>query len=58
MPLEVNEIDIRMQVGNKADEDKKDKREIKSGCENPDYEDIVNECTHRVLKRLLAAKER
>jgi len=58
MPLEVNEIDIRMQVGNNTDEDKKDKREIKSGCDNPDYEEIVDECTRRVLKRLLAAKER
>lgn len=58
MPLEVNEIDIRMRVGDRADEDKKDNREIESGCGNPDYEAIVAECTQRVIKRLLAAKER
>jgi len=58
MSLEVNEIDIRMHVGDKADEVKKDKREIKSDCENPDYEAIVEECTRRVIKRLIIEKER
>jgi len=58
MSLEVNEIDIRMHVGDKADEVKKDKREIKSDCKNPDYEAIVEECTRRVIKRLKIAKER
>ncbi len=59
MPLEVNEIDIRMRVGEKPEEIKnKDIQIESSGCGNPDYEAIVSECTRRVLQRVMSAQER
>ncbi len=53
MALEINEIDIVMRVGDRADEVKQNQPDIRSDeCGNPDYDAIVADCTRRVLQQL------
>jgi hypothetical protein len=57
--LEINEIDIQMSVGGRADEVKQNQPDIQTTeCGNPDYEAIVADCTRRVLQRIAAMQER
>ncbi|MCR6650887.1 MAG: DUF5908 family protein [Cellvibrionaceae bacterium] len=53
MPLEINEIDIIMRVGDSAEEMKQNQPNVTTNeCGAPDYDAIVADCTRRVLQRL------
>lgn len=59
MALEINEIDIVMRIGERADEVKQNQPDVKtSECGNPDYDAIVADCTRRVLQRLATLQAR
>lgn len=59
MALEINEIDIVMRVGDRADEVKQNQPNVQTGeCGNPDYDAIVADCTRRVLQRLATLQAR
>lgn len=59
MALEINEIDIVMRVGDRADEVKQNQPAMEtSECGNPDYDAIVADCTRRVLQRLATLQAR
>ncbi|MFQ3191592.1 MAG: hypothetical protein ACI936_002733 [Paraglaciecola sp.] len=59
MPLEINEIDIRMHLGDQTEDVKQNKTQDDSGgCGDQDHEAIVADCTRRVLLRLMSTQER
>jgi hypothetical protein len=67
MPLEINEIGIKMSVGDGDDDTPAKKRkqakkeQAKQGrgaCCNFDREELVDDCVRRVLKALHAIQER
>jgi hypothetical protein len=64
MPLEVNEIGIRLQVRDREDgedqseENRRPNHEEKDGCCGIDRDEIVEECMRRVLRMLKEARER
>jgi hypothetical protein len=61
MALEVNEIGIRMRVRGEEEEEAGEKvaRKVEdSGCGCQDRDEIVEECTRRVLQILKSARER
>ena len=60
MPLEVNEIGIRLQVRDReeGEENSRPGHEEKDGCCGIDRDEIVEECLRRVLRMLKEARER
>jgi len=61
MALEVNEIGIRMRVRGEEEEKAGEKvaRKVEDpGCGCQDRDEIVEECTRRVLQILKSARER
>lgn len=59
MPLEVNEIGIRLQVRDRDDDAEKSRpQREEGGCCSIDRDEVVEECVRRVLRILEEARER
>jgi hypothetical protein len=62
MPLEINEIGIRMNVrdagGDGQDEDERKASSDDADCRNRDHEAIVEDCVRRVLRILETLDQR
>jgi len=61
MPLEINEIGIRMQIGGLESQDKQDDENKPSpelGCGDVSRSEIVDDCVMRVLQILRTYQDR